>query len=120
LQVDERFEALVLLKSMRTNTLSKLTYADARRFEELCNDVYPGITVKDIEYAELEADIRISLKEMKLNVIESQITKMIQFHEACQQRMGVGIVGPSGCGKSTIWQVLAHAYGKARERNPNT
>eukprot|EP00971_Amphidinium_carterae_P068644 1359196-Amphidinium_carterae.1 len=34
------------------------------------------------------------------------------FCEACQQRMGVGIVGPSGCGKSTMWRVLEHAYKK--------
>ncbi|CAD7952833.1 unnamed protein product, partial [Amoebophrya sp. A25] len=114
---DEAFEALVLLKSTRMNTLSKLTYADARRFEDLCRDVFPGISVKDIEYAQLEKDIRESLTELKLNAIESQITKMLQFHEACQQRMGVGIVGPSGCGKSTIWQVLAHAYRKGNTAN---
>ena len=29
----------------------------------------------------------------------------------------VVFVGPSGCGKSTIWQVLSHAYNKARERH---
>eukprot|EP00392_Amoebophrya_sp_AT5.2_P002499 g2504.t1 len=116
-QHDEAFEALVLLKSTRMNTLSKLTYADARRFEDLCQDVFPGISVKDIEYAQLEKDIRQSLTELKMNVIESQITKMLQFHEACQQRMGVGIVGPSGCGKSTIWQVLAHAYKKGNIAN---
>ena len=27
------------------------------------------------------------------------------------------LLGPSGCGKSTIWQVLSHAYNKAKERH---
>merc|ERR1719271_2361750 len=53
---------------------------------------------------------------MKLNEISAQISKMLQFHEACQQRMGVGIVGPSGCGKSTMWKVLEASYKKMGKR----
>eukprot|EP00928_Gymnodinium_smaydae_P079340 TRINITY_DN632_c0_g1_i3.p1 TRINITY_DN632_c0_g1~~TRINITY_DN632_c0_g1_i3.p1 ORF type:complete len:2255 (+),score=688.11 TRINITY_DN632_c0_g1_i3:125-6889(+) len=105
-------ESVLLLKAVRMNTLSKLTFADSRRFQDLCVDLFPGVNVKDIEYKELEVAIRESMKELKLSEIDSQISKMLQFHEACQQRMGVGIVGPSGCGKSTIWRVLDHAYKK--------
>lgn len=75
-------------------------------------DLFPGINVRDIEYKELEAVIRETVREMHLAEIDTQIYKMLQFHEACQQRMGVGIVGPSGCGKSTIWKVLETAYKK--------
>ena len=99
-------------QAVRMNTLSKLTFADSRRFQDLCMDLFPGINVKDIEYQELEAVIRETIREMRLAEIDSQIYKMLQFHEACQQRMGVGIVGPSGCGKSTIWKVLEAAYKK--------
>eukprot|EP00438_Fugacium_kawagutii_P026834 Skav224731 [mRNA] locus=scaffold699:573890:588190:- [translate_table: standard] len=102
--------------AVRMNTLSKLTFADSRRFQDLCMDLFPGINVKDIEYQELEAVIRETIREMRLAEIDSQIYKMLQFHEACQQRMGVGIVGPSGCGKSTIWKVLEAAYKKQGKR----
>ncbi|CAJ1327577.1 unnamed protein product [Effrenium voratum] len=105
-------EAVLLLKAVRMNTLSKLTFADSRRFQDLCVDLFPGINVRDIEYKELEAVIRETVREMHLAEIDTQIYKMLQFHEACQQRMGVGIVGPSGCGKSTIWKVLETAYKK--------
>ncbi|CAE7570289.1 DYH1B [Symbiodinium sp. CCMP2456] len=105
-------ESVILLKAVRMNTLSKLTFADSKRFQDLCVDLFPGINVKDIEYKELEAVIRETMREMRLAEIDSQIYKMLQFHEACQQRMGVGIVGPSGCGKSTIWKVLEAAYKK--------
>jgi len=60
--------------------------------------------------------IRESMREMKLTEIDAQIAKMLQFHEACQQRMGVGVVGPSGCGKTTIWRVLETAYKKMKRK----
>lgn len=111
-KLTEEEEAILLLKAVRMNTLSKLTFSDNRRFQDLCQDLFPGVNVKDIEYKELEAVVRETLKENKLSAIDSQISKMLQFHEACQQRMGVGIVGPSGCGKSTMWKVLEMAYKK--------
>ena len=37
---------------------------------------------------------------------EFEIGKILQFHEALQQRMGVVVVGPSGCGKTTMWRTL--------------
>ena len=51
-------EAILLIKAVRMNTMSKLTFADARRFHNLCVDLFPGVTVKDIEYAELEIRMR--------------------------------------------------------------
>lgn len=36
-------EALLLIKSVRVNTLSKLTYSDSRRYEHLQTDMFPGI-----------------------------------------------------------------------------
>ena len=42
----------------------------------------------------------------------NQISKILQFYEATQQRMGVVLVGPSGCGKTTIINVLKKCYEK--------
>ena len=109
-------EAILLIKALRRNTMSKLTYADARRFQDLCVDLFPGVTVKDIEYAELEIHIREAMEEMKLKRIDTQIAKRLQFHEACNQRMGVNVVGPSGCGKSTIGRVLENAYKRQHKK----
>jgi dynein heavy chain 2 len=53
---------------------------------------------------------------MKLDNIPSQVKKILQFHEACNQRMGVVIVGPGGCGKSTCWSILRAAL-KRLNRN---
>ena len=58
------------------------------------------------------------LAEEKLEALPLQIRKVMQFHEACQQRMGVVVVGPSGCGKSTIWRLLLKANAKLGRKIP--
>jgi dynein heavy chain 2 len=60
----------------------------------------------------VEAAVRETLVEMNLKPNENQISKILQFYEATQQRMGVVLVGPSGCGKTTIWKVLKKSFEK--------
>ena len=83
-----------------------------RKFKALLSDIFPGIRSEDIAYEQLEANIQLVLKEMKLCSNPNQISKVLQFYEATKQRMGVVLVGPSGCGKTTIWKVLKKAYEK--------
>jgi dynein heavy chain 2 len=93
-KVDVDHEAKILIQALRINTLSKLTFADSKRFNALCEDIWPALNVTDVAYAQLEAAIQETLTEMKLDVISSQVKKILQFYEACNQRMGVVIVGP--------------------------
>jgi dynein heavy chain 2 len=58
----------------------------------------------------VEKAVKESLTEMNLEPNDNQVSKILQFYEATQQRMGVVLVGPSGCGKTTIWKVLKKAY----------
>lgn len=105
-------EALLLIKAIRVNTMSKLTYNDAIKFEALQADMFPGISSADIEYEQLTAAVNQTIGELKLQHIDTQVRKIQQFYEATKQRMGVVIVGPSGCGKTTIWKTLKLAYEK--------
>ena len=109
--VESKLEYEILIKAIRVNTLSKLTYADTMRFLSLINDVFPGIKSDDISGGELEQAIKDVVKEKPFCLQEdpAQIKKMIQLKESLDQRMGCVIVGPSGCGKSTLWQVLKQA-----------
>ncbi|KAH9577240.1 Dynein heavy chain [Trypanosoma melophagium] len=102
-------ESEILIKSLRVNTLSKLTFEDAVLFNNLIADVFPGVPVGEIDYAELRPAIEESIKEFKLQLVESQIQKVLQLYEALKQRMGVVLVGPSGSGKSTLLRVLRRA-----------
>ncbi len=109
-------EAQIVIKSLRINTLSKLTFADFSRFLALIGDVFPGVPSEDVKKVELEAAVREVLRERHLQELEPQINKIIQFNEALTQRMGVVIVGPSGCGKTTMCQVLQGALEKLGQR----
>ena len=105
-------EASIILKALRVNTLSKLTFEDCQRFINLMNDVFPDVAVESINYEALGEAIRESYDDLHLVYMENQVEKVLQFYEACNQRMGVVIVGPSGSGKSTLWKVLKLALSK--------
>ncbi|XP_077984893.1 cytoplasmic dynein 2 heavy chain 1-like [Glandiceps talaboti] len=111
-KTDKIEESKLVVQAMRVNTLSKLTFSDAKRFDALVSDVFPGVELKDIEYETLAAALREVCKELHLVVAEGQIKKSLELYEQLRQRMGVVVVGPSGSGKSTLWQILRQGLAK--------
>ena len=109
-------EATILIKAIRINILSKLTFSDSEIFNLLIQDVFPGIDMSDIIYENLNKALMESYKELNYEFIDNQFKKVVQFYEACRQRMGVVIVGPSGCGKSAIWKLLQIAFQKLNQK----
>ena len=81
-QLNYEMEALLLIKSIRVNTISKLTYSDSYKYEFLQQDMFPGIQSKDIDYDELQKAIKEAISELKLQYIEKQVQKILQFYEA--------------------------------------
>lgn len=112
LAVDISVETSVVVQALRVNTLSKLTFADSKRFDALVLDVFPGVDVKGVEYEQLAEALRVAAQESNLVVMEAQVKKALELYEQLKQRMGVVIIGPSGSGKSTIWKILRIALGK--------
>jgi len=108
-KVSEKKEAELLIKAIRVNTMSKLTFADTKKFEQLMANVFMGVSVEDVKYEDLTKSIAETLRELNLHFVERQVAKVRQFYEAVRQRMGVVLVGPSGCSKTTIWKVLRAA-----------
>ena len=107
-----RTESEIIIKSLRVNTLSKLTFDDVILFNNLVSDVFPGIDVREIQYKDLRPAIVESIKDLKLQLVEAQVSKILQLYEALNQRMGVVLVGPSGSGKSTLLKILRKAMQK--------
>jgi len=64
--IDAKKESLLLIKAIRINTMSKLTFADSKKFESLLTDMFPGISVEDIVYEDLEAAIHTIIDDLKL------------------------------------------------------
>jgi dynein heavy chain 2 len=71
-QLSQNDECLLLIKAIRINTLSKLTYGDIKKFISLLIDIFPGIEVsQDIEYETMTRAIIEVLEELKLAHIQT-------------------------------------------------
>lgn len=55
-----------MIKAIRVNTMSKLTYADAFKYEALQTDMFPGINSEDIVQEKLTEAINKTIQENKL------------------------------------------------------
>ena len=62
-----------MVQALRLNTLSKLTFADGKRFDNLVRDVFPGVSIQEVEQGQMDAALRESCKDLNLMVIESQV-----------------------------------------------
>jgi dynein heavy chain 2 len=111
-------ESEIIIKSLRVNTLSKLTFDDVKLFNGLINDVFPGVAIREIKYEDLKPAILEAITELKLLHIETQVDKILQLYEAMNQRMGVILVGPSGSGKSTLLKILRKALQRLKVTVP--
>ena len=65
------------MQALRLNTLSKLTFADSKRFDALVKDVFLGVPFKDVEHMDLENALREACRENNLVVIESQVHTVV-------------------------------------------
>ncbi|KAG5501524.1 hypothetical protein JKF63_03353 [Porcisia hertigi] len=108
-EATQKDETELILQSLNINTLSKLTLDDARIFQGLLRDIFPGAESRDITYKELEVAVANAVEELGLQSIVAQQKKVLQLYEALQQRTGVVLVGPSGSGKSTLLRILRKA-----------
>lgn len=66
-------EARLVVQAVRVNTLSKLTFADSKRFDALVRDIFPGVDFKGVEYPELAEALRAAAQECNLMVMETQV-----------------------------------------------
>lgn len=70
-------EAELLIKAIRINTMSKLTFPDMRKFVGLMSDVFPGIQSEDIIYGELTAAAKQVVSDLRLDYLDGQIQKVL-------------------------------------------
>ena len=58
MSITSDIEYEILIKAVRVNTLSKLTYSDTGKFLALIGDVFPGAKSADISGGQLEEAIK--------------------------------------------------------------
>ncbi|KXS19215.1 hypothetical protein M427DRAFT_507867 [Gonapodya prolifera JEL478] len=109
---------IIVFWSLKDMNLPKLTARDVPLFLAILGDLFPGIEHTGASHSDLKEAIFEELKITNLQVVESQVTKMIQLYETKTMRHGVMIVGATGSGKSTVWKTLQSAMQSLSKSQP--
>eukprot|EP00762_Andalucia_godoyi_P000666 ANDGO_05308.mRNA.1 Dynein-1-beta heavy chain len=102
-------EDIVLIRAMRDSNVPKFLQDDVVLFMAIIQDLFPGVSIPDIDYGELQVQIEDEMKHKKLQVVDSFVGKVIQLYEIMRVRHGVMLVGATGSGKSVICNTLQSA-----------
>ena len=73
--------------------------------QAIVNDLFPGVNVPVEKQDRLENEVRATMKDMDLVVVEAEVKKILELYNAMTIRHGVTLIGPTGSGKSTIHEV---------------
>lgn len=95
--------------------MPKFVGEDVNLFMGLINDLFPGLQIEPVTHKALRQQIVANFQEEKFEVVESQVTKIIQLFETMNTRHTTMVVGPTGAGKTTVIEGLK----RARESNGN-
>ncbi len=76
-QASSHTEAMIAVQALRLNTLSKLTFADSNKFDDLVKDIFTEVEFKEVEYAELRAALIESFEENDLIFSEIQVRTLL-------------------------------------------
>ncbi|RUS78130.1 hypothetical protein EGW08_014103, partial [Elysia chlorotica] len=74
--------------------------------QAILSDLFPGVFIPEHDYGKVREEIIAVQANMKLQLVEPQIQKVIQLYETMIVRHGVMLVGPTGGGKTTILRIL--------------
>ncbi|XP_055882125.1 dynein axonemal heavy chain 6-like [Biomphalaria glabrata] len=105
-QNPDKPEDVVLIRALRDSNLPKFLFNDAKLFQAILSDLFPGVNIPEHDYGQLKDEIMNIQLEMKLQVVDTQVVKVIQFLETMIVRHGVMLVGPTVGGKTTIYRVV--------------
>ncbi|XP_050398729.1 dynein axonemal heavy chain 6 [Patella vulgata] len=106
-QNPDKQEDVVLIRALRDSNLPKFLAQDAILFQAILSDLFPNVEIPEHDYGILQTEMVKVQTGMKLQHVESQIKKVIEFYETMIVRHGVMLVGPTGGGKTTIYKILA-------------
>lgn len=107
--ITEAHEMEIAVQALRSNTMSKLTVSDGKRFDMLIADVFPKTSLTVTSHDDLRACIGEAFSATGLISNERQVEKCLELYEQLQKRMGVVIIGPPNSGKTAIISLLKEA-----------
>jgi dynein heavy chain 1 len=102
-------EQELIIRSVRETIVPKLVAADVPLLSGLLEDVFPGVTYRPVDLAELVRCVEAVCAERRLVPDPAWLAKVIQLYQIQSIQHGVMMVGSAATGKSTAWRTLLAA-----------
>ncbi|XP_021709178.1 cytoplasmic dynein 2 heavy chain 1 [Aedes aegypti] len=102
-------EAGLAVNVIRSNTMSRLTLSDCKRFDILLSNVFPNIQLADSQNEDLRSKVLEAFTILGYQPNNRQVEKCLELAAQLQKRMGVVVIGAPRSGKSTIISILKEA-----------
>ncbi|GIQ86459.1 dynein heavy chain 6, axonemal, partial [Kipferlia bialata] len=110
-------EDVVLIRAMRDSNVPKFLADDISLFMGIVQDLFPGVDIPKVQHGALTEAVEETLAERGLQVVPTQVLKVVELHETTRVRHGVMLVGPSGGSKSVCHTLLSESLTKLSKRS---
>ncbi|KAI8492612.1 Dynein heavy chain 9, axonemal [Branchiostoma belcheri] len=111
-----RPEDQVLMRALRDFNLPKIVTDDVPVFMGLIGDLFPALDVPRKRDLELEALVKKSTTDLKLQPEDNFVLKVVQFDELLAVRHSVFVLGNAGTGKSQVIRTLIKTYANQKRK----
>ena len=111
-----RPEDEVLMRALRDFNVPKIVTDDMPIFLGLIGDLFPAVDVPRARVPELEAMVKQSVLDLKLQAEESFCLKVVQLEELLNVRHSVFVIGNAGTGKTQILKALMKTYQNMKQK----
>jgi dynein heavy chain len=100
-------EEQLLLRALRDVNVPKFLKDDLPLFENIIQDLFPGVEKPRIDYGKLLDSVINNAKKVRLQPCKPFLEKVTQLYDTIQVRHGLMLVGPTGGGKTSVYKTLA-------------
>ena len=100
-------EDVTLIRALRDSNLPKFLYDDVPLFMVLIQDLFPGVSIPNVDYGTLQKAVERQLVLAGMQPVPTYVSKIIQLFETMLVRHGVMVVGLTLTGKTTCTETLA-------------
>ena len=102
-------EFILALRALNDVNLPKFTSEDIPLFLGITSDLFPGITLPEIDYGDLKTSLMNSAENSGLTASAEFLSKCIQLFETILVRHGLMLVGQTFSGKTQVISCLQQA-----------
>ena len=111
-------EDILALRALNDVNLPKFTSNDIPLFRGITSDLFPGVSLPEMDYGILLVSIENACAELGLQPTEEFKSKCIQLYETISVRHGLMLVGQTYSGKTQVIATLQKALSSVRD-NPD-